>query len=186
MSRRRLKQVRAWVETRRRLGLTHAHVQMARELGLEPKTLPDSASAAAELLERRYRERFGRERPDHVRPIDRLLRILERKDRAREQPRAQPSPERRRMAVFVAWYRREEWPELRRLASDADVLEERYDEWLENATRTLEQLRAAGLRVKPVDVDVHALGRWCEARQRPCDSASRSQYAAELGSRQGA
>jgi hypothetical protein len=64
------------------------------------------------------------------------------------------------------------------LASDADKLEESYEDWLAGAQRTLVQLAVTGVRAKRVDVDVDALVRWCESEGHPLDSAARAAYAA--------
>ena len=39
----------------------------------------------------------------------------------------------------IAWYRRDHWTRLRELASDADKLEESYDDWLAGSQKTLIQ-----------------------------------------------
>lgn len=70
--------LQAWVEARRRHHLSHAHVQMARELGMNPKKLGKLDNHRQEswklplprFIESLYEKRFGRPRPQVVRPIE--------------------------------------------------------------------------------------------------------------------
>jgi hypothetical protein len=78
-----------------------------------------------------------------------------------------------------AWYRREQWSRLRELASDPDKLDDSYDGWLASAQKALIEMSLAGVSVKRVDVDVDALLRWCQAEDRPIDSAARAAFTAE-------
>jgi hypothetical protein len=75
MTRRRIpERLEPWIEARKRHRLSDAHVQMARELGMNPKKLGKLDNAAQEpwklplpaFIEKLYRERFGRDRPDGV------------------------------------------------------------------------------------------------------------------------
>jgi hypothetical protein len=70
--------LQAWVDARRRHHLSHAHVQMARELGMNPKKLGKLDNHRQEswklplpqFIESLYEKRFGRSRPQVVRPIE--------------------------------------------------------------------------------------------------------------------
>jgi hypothetical protein len=70
--------LQAWVKARKRHGLSHAHVQMARELGLNPRKLGSLDNHRQEpwkaplpdYIEHLYLNRFGRERPTTVTPIE--------------------------------------------------------------------------------------------------------------------
>jgi len=83
-------------------------------------------------------------------------------------------------AIGMAWYRRDEWDRLREVSSDADALEETWEEWRAVAEEKLRELRERGLRVEKVVVDVELLAKWCEEAGRTVDGAARSEYAAEL------
>ena len=69
-----------WVDARNKFRLSHAHIQMARELGLNPKKLGSLAnhdqerwkSPLPQFIEELYHERFGRDRPELVMPIEEL------------------------------------------------------------------------------------------------------------------
>lgn len=70
--------LQAWVDARTRHRLSHAQVQMARELGLNPGKLGKIDNHRQEpwkaplpqFIEHLYRERFGREAPPDVRPLE--------------------------------------------------------------------------------------------------------------------
>ena len=81
-----------WIAARKRHNLSHAHVQMARELGMNPNKLGKLANHRQEpwkaplplFIERLYRERFGRERPDVVMSIEEQARVQQAKKSARK------------------------------------------------------------------------------------------------------
>ncbi|NLF38136.1 hypothetical protein GX586_01735 [bacterium] len=80
------------------------------------------------------------------------------------------------MLTGVAWYRREQWELLRYVSSDADKLEDTYDEWLESAERTFKEILKAGINLVKVDVDVDELVAWCRSQGRPVDGDARSLF----------
>lgn len=78
----------------------------------------------------------------------------------------------------IAWYRRDQWTQLRELASDVEKLEESYEDWLAGAQKALVQMTVAGVRAQRVDVDLDELALWCRAESRPLDSAARAAFVA--------
>lgn len=70
--------LRPWIEARRRFRLSHAHIQMARALGMNPKKFGKLANQREEswkaplpvFIEDLYFRRFGKLKPDDVRPIE--------------------------------------------------------------------------------------------------------------------
>lgn len=95
-----------------------------------------------------------------------------------------PKPE-PRSVIGVAWYRREQWELLRAMAADADSLEKTHEEWLAVAEKTLRKLRARGLELHKVDVDVTELAAWCQAQGRPLDGGARAEFARSCGEKRG-
>lgn len=85
----------------------------------------------------------------------------------------------RDVATGIAWYRKDQWSRLREVVSDRDELEETYEDWLVGAQATLVRMAVDGVLVRPVDVDIEALVRWCRAEGRSVDSAARAAYAAQ-------
>ena len=81
-----------WVDARKRFHLSHAHVQMARELGMNPKKLGGKANhkqepwklPLPEFIEELYFKRFGKTQPDHVRPIEQMVKDKKQKQAARK------------------------------------------------------------------------------------------------------
>jgi hypothetical protein len=82
--------------------------------------------------------------------------------------------------VGFTWYQREQWARLRELAADAPALEESYDDWVASAERALASVRARGLTVERVVVDVDEMAEWCRRAGRPFDSKARSEYVADF------
>lgn len=83
--------LQVWIDARKRHRLSHGQVQMARELGLNPKKLgkldnhgqePWKLPAPA-FIEKLYRKRFGKDRPDAVLSIEDRARLEEQKRQAR-------------------------------------------------------------------------------------------------------
>lgn len=80
--------------------------------------------------------------------------------------------------IAVAWYRRYQWNQLLSCSVDTDELESTYQEWLDQAAKKIAKIKAAGINIVRVDVDVEKLIKWCEDMGRPVDGESRSLYAA--------
>ncbi len=84
--------LQTWIDARKRHRLSHAQVQMARELGLNPKKLGGIDNHRQEpwkaplpqFIEHLYRQRFGRETPLDVRPLEERARQAAEKKAARK------------------------------------------------------------------------------------------------------
>jgi hypothetical protein len=81
--------------------------------------------------------------------------------------------------IGIAWYRPDQWEQLRKLSDDSDRLEGTYEEWLSYAEEQLAELRSRGCVVRRVDVDLDELLKWCTFKRLPLNGESRSQYVAE-------
>jgi hypothetical protein len=79
----------------------------------------------------------------------------------------------------IAWYREEQWQLLKSTASDPEIMEETYQEWLQSAKESIKKLKKQGLTPIQVDLDVKDLNDWCRKEGRTPDAASRSEYTAE-------
>ena len=80
------------------------------------------------------------------------------------------------MKTGVAWYRRKQQNRLLEISTDSDELESTYDEWIEQATNTFNNLAKTGITLKKVNVDVEELLKWCRANNRPVDGEARTEY----------
>ena len=86
-----------WVEARKRHRLSDAHVQMARELGMNPRKLGklDNHDQEAwkvplpQFIEHLYAEKFGRERPEVVMPVEARARAQRAKKQLRKEAKRQ-------------------------------------------------------------------------------------------------
>ncbi len=88
------------------------------------------------------------------------------------------TPSQSNTVAAVAWYRPEQWQNLRQISVDRNKLEATHTEWLESATKALLHLRDLGLNICPVEIDVDELGQWCKKQKRPVNGAARAAFAA--------
>ena len=86
----------------------------------------------------------------------------------------------------IAWYSPAQWADLRRVASDPEVIESTYEEWLAVIRRTVPDLIRTGMTLVKVPVDVFELVRWCEERGSRIDQDARAQYVVEALQQRGA
>ena len=82
--------------------------------------------------------------------------------------------------MALAWFDANQWAALKRVALDADKLDDTYEEWRCNAENVERRLRQSGFDVIRASINVDALVAWCRSRNKPIDGTSRSEYAAEL------
>ncbi len=87
---------------------------------------------------------------------------------------------RKDIRIGVAWYREDQWQLLRATASDPEIIEETYQEWLGIAWESMERLKEQGLDPVRVDFDVHEFNAWCNRHKRNPNAESRSEYVTEL------
>lgn len=85
--------------------------------------------------------------------------------------------------VGVAWYRREDWKEIRRIMADRHVLPRHYKQWLEGAEKTLDHLRLQGVLAEKAYIDPETFPDWCRARGMDIDAKARTTFAAETVAR---
>lgn len=81
------------------------------------------------------------------------------------------------VAVGLAWYRKDEWPQLLEVSVDADQLEGSWDEWVRHARKKLARMVTQGVPVEKVDVGVDDLVAWCRRQGRPVDASARADFA---------
>ena len=76
-----------WIDVRKRYRLSNVHIQMAREPGMNPKKFGKIANEKQEpwktplpaFIEHIYLERFGRNKPVDVRPIEEICKAKDKK-----------------------------------------------------------------------------------------------------------
>jgi hypothetical protein len=84
------------------------------------------------------------------------------------------------MQLGIAWFRSEQWSRLLEVSDDRDKLEGTFAEWECLAEEKLRSLRAQGLNVEKVIIDVEELLAWCKSRDLPVNGSARSSYVADL------
>ena len=82
--------------------------------------------------------------------------------------------------VGFAWYTPAQWARLRELAADREEIDQSFEAWLANAERVEAEFTRRGVTIDRVPVDVEAAADWSAARDRPFDSAARSEYVAQV------
>ena len=89
------------------------------------------------------------------------------------------------IVVGVCWYRQEQYERFLASAADREKLEQTWAEWQMSAERTLRQVRAQGLDVRKVDIDLDELLAYCMAEEKPNTGATRVEYVTHLLEREG-
>ena len=84
----------------------------------------------------------------------------------------------RKVALGIAWYRSEQWEELRAYCEDGGTMEDSYDEWKHEATKALHDLQRAGEHAQAVDFDLSEFRKWCTAHKKSPNASSRSEFTA--------
>ena len=77
-----------------------------------------------------------------------------------------------------AWYKPDQWNQLRSVSIDRDRLEETFAEWESHAKSSFENYRTNGLDIFKIIIDVNELVAWCKKEGKDIDGAARSELAA--------
>jgi len=80
----------------------------------------------------------------------------------------------------VCWYRQDQYDRFLASANDREKLEDTWAEWQITAERTIRQLRARGLEVRKVEIDLDDLLAYCMVEGKPNTAATRSAYVVDL------
>lgn len=65
-------------------------------------------------------------------------------------------------------------------ASDSEVIEDTYQEWLQHATKLIKKLKKEGYDPVKIDFDVNEFNDWCQINMKVPNGDSRSEYTAHL------
>ncbi len=77
----------------------------------------------------------------------------------------------------VAWYKPEQWEQLRNTAADPDRVPTTFEEWHVNAKRRDAELAAEGFSVEKVFVDIPTMLNWLRAQGRKNTTEDRLAFA---------
>jgi len=84
------------------------------------------------------------------------------------------------MKFGIAWFREDQWPLLKSTASDSEVIEDTYEEWLEHVGKFMKKLRKEGYQPVNIDFDVNEFNEWCQRNMKVPNGDSRAEYTAHL------
>jgi hypothetical protein len=82
-----------------------------------------------------------------------------------------------RSIVGIAWYRPEQWVELKEFSEDRDNMDPTHEAWKTGAEKVMHELRSKGERVEPVDFDLDEFKMWCRTNTKRPTAAARSEFA---------
>jgi hypothetical protein len=79
-------------------------------------------------------------------------------------------------AIGVAWYRHEDYPQILKIMSDADLLPPTYNAWRTQANESERMLERKGYKVVRVYIEPDRFPTWCFKRGLPLDAKARAQF----------
>ena len=85
------------------------------------------------------------------------------------------------MRVGVTWYDEDQWHVVKEAATDPELFEATYPEWLEMAENALAEMKQAGVLARRVLVNGSELLAWCKINGKDNNSAARAEYVAMIG-----
>lgn len=86
---------------------------------------------------------------------------------------------RRNSVVGVGWYDQENWAQVKETASDPELFEASYSEWLDMARTALTDIQKAGVNAVQFNIVAEELNIWCQANKKPNNAKSRAEFVAE-------
>jgi len=81
-----------------------------------------------------------------------------------------------KVVLGLSWFQPEQWDRLKEISEDRESLDDSYEDWKNNANKTIQELRLAGQVVKKVNIDLEELLVWCNENSFPVNGKSRSEY----------
>ncbi len=82
--------------------------------------------------------------------------------------------------IALAWYRQDQWQLILDYSTDSDKLANTYQEWLEHAEETVNEMGKDGINIVKVDINIEEMKKWCKRHKKPIDGHTRSEYAVFL------
>jgi len=75
-----------------------------------------------------------------------------------------------------AWYRPDQWDDLKKFCEDRDELEDTYEIWRRGAEKAFRDIRMSGQNPLKIDFDLVEFKMWCSANGKRPVGASRSEF----------
>lgn len=88
-------------------------------------------------------------------------------------------PKKEEVKIGVAWYTKEQWEKLKKVAADFDG-DETYNIWKKDMEKLIKEIKKSGRISEKINVDIEELKKWCLKNNKPITSESRSSYVAFL------
>jgi hypothetical protein len=85
-------------------------------------------------------------------------------------------------ATGIAWYRREDYPRILAMMTDASVLPQTWEQWRTKANRTEREMQKRGSVVRAF-IDPGQFVEWCAAHGLEPNAKARMQFANETAHR---
>lgn len=86
--------------------------------------------------------------------------------------------------IGLPWYRREDWPALRALFVDADLLHTKWEDWQRAAVTVEYELRQRGKHVVRAVIRPEPFAAWCTNLGIAPDAKARNRWASEAAYRE--
>lgn len=80
--------------------------------------------------------------------------------------------------IGIAWFDENDWEEWKKISDDE--IEDKYEDWLIEATLVKSKYEAEGYMIKEVKITPDRFKIWCRKNNKKLDSSSRSEYVSEL------
>lgn len=84
-----------------------------------------------------------------------------------------------RRKIALPWYNREDYPNIRSMASDPHNLAPTYEQWFAAAQNNESVARQACLDIARILIEPSSFARWCADHGLEPDSSARMRYVAE-------
>lgn len=83
-------------------------------------------------------------------------------------------------AAGMVWYRREDYPRILQIMSDAEKLPRTYDAWAQGAESGEKKFKADGVIVVRAVIDPDTFPNWCAVRGLEINAKARNAFASEV------
>ena len=84
----------------------------------------------------------------------------------------------------ISWYEKKDWTQLKSILTDADLLPERYEDWLSMAESAIKEMQNENIIVVKVTIDPVLFPTWCKERDKVPDAEARTLFAIETVQKQ--
>lgn len=81
--------------------------------------------------------------------------------------------------IAFCWYQREEWEKLKTSATDPEILDDTYEEWISKANSAISQIRVNGNVVVKISINIDEWVSWCKENNYEFNASARSEFAVD-------